>query len=281
MPLATDLDIHTIDIEKLVQDHDAFDRFVYTPPEEAVAELKRRRKDQAVHNKILAWLGDDVPPPLIRGPHAVAFRQLTTSNYEIRRFFSLIDAIEGLDPLFFEYLEDKFTSNNEWKHSLGRLFFFAGKGKKGGSRIDSLTVVDFNKANGKKLSEVVTLWGQSLVDFHHEFFKTRYRDADAAFFDASSWFKHHGPTPLSYYRSFLMLFIEHGILFENFLIDEKELDFTRDIFLPAFIAVMEETGKKPLIVNLEPTEIEGDRFWMCHPSEDKEFVLEKLSTVAR
>ncbi|MBY0110460.1 hypothetical protein K2Y00_00415 [Patescibacteria group bacterium] len=276
-----DLDPHTIDIEALVRNREAFDRFVYTPPDEAVEELMRRRKDEALDAKVTAWLGEDIPEPLRRGPHGVAFRQLTTSNYEIRRFFSIIDSIEHIEPLFFEYLEDKFTSNNEWKHSLGRLFFFAGKGKKGGSRIDSLTIVDFNKANGKKLSEVETLWGQDLVSFHHELFKARYREADTAFFDASEWFKRNGPTPLSYYRSFLMLFVRHGILFENFLIDEKELEFTRDIFLPAFITAMQETGKKPLVVNLEPTEIEGDRFWMCHPREDREFVENKLTATSQ
>lgn len=268
-----------IDTNVLVEDRKAFDECIYTPPEEAIAELLRRRADTELERKVAAFLHEDVPLPLRKGPHAVAFRQVTTSNYEIRRFFSIIDSIDELEPLFFEYLEDKFTSNNEWKHALGKLFFYAGKGKKGGSKIESFNVIDFNQFNGKKISEVRTLWGQSLVDFHHEFFNARYREADAAFFDASAWFKHHGPSALEYYKSFLALFVRHGILFENFMIDQKEIAFTREIFLPAFIAVSEELGLKPLIVNLEPTEIEGDRFWMCHPVEDKEFVLAKLEQV--
>ena len=45
--------------------------------------------------------------------------------------------------------------------------------------------------------------------------------------------------------------------------------FTKTVFLPAFIAVYKEFGVKPLIVALEPTEIETDIFWMSHPYPHK------------
>jgi hypothetical protein len=70
-----------------------------------------------------------------------------------------------------------------------------------------------------------------------------------------------------------------GFPFEKFMINEKESFFTREIFLPAFIDVMKRTGSKPIIVALEPTEIETDEFWMCHPHSSKELVNNTLKEV--
>jgi hypothetical protein len=265
-------DLEHIDIEELLKDREAFSAFIYTPVESAVMELERRWNDPDFKG------ASSVPDVLKEGRSACLFRQVVTPNYEVRRFVSIIDST-NLRPLFWEYYSDKFTSNNEWKRALGKLFFYEGKGKKNGSKIQSLTIIDFNTYNGKKISEVLTLWGQSLVDFHHEMFRHCFRNMDASFFDASDWSKDQGGSARTYYREFLSLFLKHAILFENFLIDEKEIDFTREIFLPAFIDVWKTSGHKPLIVSLEPTDIEGDLFWMCHPHCDKAFVEERLSRV--
>ena len=182
-----------------------------------------------------------------------------------------------MEPLFWEYYEDKFTSHNEWKHALGKLAFFGGVGKKGGVKIDAFNIIDFNYWGGEKLSAVRTLWGQPLIEFHHEFFDATFRPLSDCTFDASDWFTINGKNAHGYYQNFLSLFIRHGILFENFMLDEKEFTFTRDVVLPAFIAVCRATGRKPLIVPLEPTTIEGERFWMCYPDKSKLFVLDKLN----
>ena len=61
------------------------------------------------------------------------------------------------------------------------------------------------------------------------------------------------------------------------MIDHKqEKEFIRKVFLPAFISILEETGMKPLIVPLEPTEIEGGKFWICYPKEMMSIVKDKL-----
>jgi hypothetical protein len=60
------------------------------------------------------------------------------------------------------------------------------------------------------------------------------------------------------------------------MINEKESFFTREIFLPAFIHVYEETGLKPLIVALEPTDTEDDEYWISYLHEEKSFIAEKL-----
>ena len=258
-------------IESLVSDKDAFNAYVYTPLSEAIATLKERTRSQDPE------LASIVPSEMLQKPRAVLFRQVLTSNYESRRFMNLVESSE-LEPLFFEYYSDKFTSNNDFKHSLGRMFFYKGMGKNGGTQIHSRTVLDFNTANGKKICDLKTIWGESLVDFHHSLFKSCFFDLPASdFFDASLWFKNHGQSAEKYYELFLSLFIEHAILFEDFMLNQKELSFTRDIFLPAFISVHKSRGIKPLIVSLEPTQIEDARFWLCHPFENLDIVDAKFA----
>lgn len=260
----------------LVTNRALFDAHVFTPLEEAVLELQRRRANKELGAQVVELLRRDIPKPFMNHPRAVTFRQITTPNYETRRFFSLVDAMEGLDPLFIEYLDDKFVSCNEIKHALGKMFFYQGVGKKGGTKIVSETIINFNEANGKKLREVKTVWGESLVHFHHEFFCTRFRNEPDVFFDASDWFLRQGSSAEGYYAPFLSLFLQHGILFEDFLLNEEETEFTRNVFLPAFSSIHKITGYKPLIVNLAMTDIEGARFWKCYPYEDREYIIQKL-----
>jgi hypothetical protein len=269
------------EIERLVSNREEFNRFIYTPLEEAVQELEKRQSDPELKTRIKNELNGNIPEVLNDKKCAVTFRQLATPNYELRRFISLVDAMDDFTPVFFEYSEDKFTDNNEWKYHLAKLFFYEGKGKKGGEKVRQTNIIDFNTSRGKKIKEVKTLWGQSLVDFHHELFQSVYagKGKEIIFMDASEWFANAGGSAKEYYEDFLTLFLTHGILFENFMLDSKEYSFTKEVFLPAFMRVMDKYGKKPLIVALEPTEIESDRFWMCHPVDTRELVDQKLSTV--
>jgi hypothetical protein len=204
-----------------------------------------------LETKIVELLNEDIPEVFKKKSKGVLFRQVATPNYETRRFISIIDGFENLDPLFFEYYQDKFTSNNEHKHSLGKIRFFYGHGKNGGAKIERVKIIDFNFYNGKKISDVKTLWGENLTSFHKKFFNKTYRKLDKDnFFEASKWFTKHGPSANKYYLDFLLLFIRHSILFDNFLLDKKELGFSKEIFLPAFIEVYKKTGFKPIVVAL-------------------------------
>jgi len=118
------------DIPKILADRELFEKTVYTPLPEALEELKKRRIDKSLEKQVLEILNNNIPEPLKDSPKAVIFRQLITPNYEVRRFVSIIDGLGGIGPLFWEYHDDKFTSNNEWKHSLGKMKFYNGKGKK-------------------------------------------------------------------------------------------------------------------------------------------------------
>lgn len=264
------------DIPRMLTDRKMFDETLYTHLDEAWEELTRRRQDKDLERRVNEILGNDIPLPFSTDPKAVLFRHVLTPNYETRRFVSLLDGFGKIDPLFWEYHKDKYTPNNELKRTIGRLFFYHGKGKKGGMKLDSLNVLDFNTANGKPISSLQTSWGQDFVQFHHDFFADCFRPMPGTTFDASDWFQNHGGSSGNYYKSFMALFIRHGILFENMMLDDSEVEFARDVFLPAFLEIFNELGVKPLIVALEPTNIEGDHFWMCYPGQDKEYVEKRM-----
>ncbi len=263
------------DIELLITDKQKFEDFVYTPVNEAISELKERRKDPVLAEKIHELLNGDIPEPLCSPElRAVIFRQIATPNYEMRRFVHIIEALDDLTPLFGEYRDDKFTSNNEYKHSWGRILFH----KKHGASLESVKIIDLVAADGEKISEIKTLWGQSLIEFHHELIEKTYLSINPSFFfDISPWLKRHGGSAKDYYKQVMLWFVRDGILFENFMPGEtKESLFTREIFLPSFIEACKVSGCRPLIVNLLPTSIENERFWLSHPSETKNYVEEKL-----
>jgi hypothetical protein len=258
-----------------ISDEMSFYNDIYFTFEDAVAEIKRRQADVNLINKIKDDLRD-IPIPLSLGPkiNSVLFRQIATPNYETRRFLHISDGGD-LNPILWEYLQDKFVSNNEYKRSLGKVKFFLGEGKKGGKIIESETIIDFNSSNGKPLNEVMCINQTTLVDFHRKLFFDAYPNfSKNQIFDASDWFKDHGKKADEYYVNFLTLFIVNGILFENFMLNEEERCFTENIFYPSYKKVLAKYGLKPIIVALEPTDIEGDEFWMCHTPEHYKLVVQ-------
>lgn len=267
-------------IEELLSDREKFNEFVYTPREEAIKKFKIREDDQNIQEYL--WKDNilDLPEMIKEKKPAVLFRNIVTSNHEVMRFLSLVDAIDGFYPLLLEYKEDKFTDNNEWKHSLGKIPFFLGLDKNHNKRLQKVSVIDFTAWNGKKISEVETFWGQKLADFHHELLTTINPRADQyVILDISEWISNSGGNAGEYYKHFLKLFLSKALLFENFMLSPKELSFTREVFLPAFIEICAEVGQKPLIIALEPTDIEGDNFWISQPHASLDFVKKKLNSL--
>ncbi len=266
----------TVDVLKVVSDRKLFDETIYTSLEVAWEELATRRQDRNLEKKVTEFIGGDVPEPFLKEAQAVLFRNLATPNYEVGRFISLINGFGKLKPLVFEYVDDKFTSNNEAKRMLGKMYFAHSLGRKGGMNLDSRNIIEFVESDGRLISEIETLWGQSLVSFHHEYLEHCYPEMPLSLYDASFWLKTKGRKAAEYYKAFFALFIRHGILFENMMLDEKEYAFAKNVFVPSFLSVCENFGMKPLIVALEPTDIEGDMFWMCYPSTDMPYVQGKM-----
>ncbi len=268
-----------IDIEKLVTNRETFNDFVYTSIGEAAKELQKRWDDKNTENIIDELLDSDIPQELKDGFRLVLLRHIITPNYEIRRFLHIAEMVDSFKPLIGEYATDKFVPSNKSKRFLGKITFYKGRDKNGCIKTEKIDLIDFDEAKNKQISKVKTLWGENLVDFHHDlFFKTYKKLGKEDTFNVSSWYHNHGPGADKYYFYLLLLFIRHGLMFENFILEDKyEKEFIKNIFLPAFIKVMQITGKKPLIVALEPTEVEGDKFWLCYPDTDEFFVRYRLS----
>lgn len=263
------------DYNAIMSDHNVFNTTIYTPLSEALRVLEERQNDPVLMAKVSELLKGSIPDVLLKNKCAVLSRHLATPNHEHRMFIKIAKD-NNLYPVFFEYHEDKFTSNNDFKHSLGQLRIAEDVDVNGDYNAEKMTVIDFNLYNGKKISEIKTLWGESLVDFHSRLFNVYdYNNIDDFFsYDASDWFKKNGDKAVNYYSNLFLLFICNGILFENYLTsDDGDGYFTKNIVLPAFDNVYSTFGIKPLIVPLGPLDIEHDPLWYYHLPKVKNNIL--------
>jgi hypothetical protein len=262
-------------------DREAFNSFVYCPLDKAVQELKKRQSNKRLEEYVERILPAGIPE-IMRGKQNIAlFRHIATSNYEISRFVMVADSFPEFQPLILEYTSDKFNDRNECKYYLGKLRFHKGINKKGETMFERVNIIKFNESNNKPISSLFTHWGERLVDFHHRLFNASFPQLKGGVYDLSDWLHKVGPSAKQYYKSFFTLFIKDAILFENFLLDGKEDSFTKEIILPALEDIQKECNVKPLIVALEPTDIEGDQFWLSHPYKVKQLLDEKMGGIKK
>lgn len=256
-----------------MSDRNLFNSVIYTPLSEALRILDERQKDPNIIEKIEELLNGDIPVIFQKNnKYGVQFRQVATPNHDTRHFVS-ISQDNDLRPVIFEYHDDKFTSNNDFKHSLGQLRVHSNANKNNIYPIEKITIVDFAKYDGKKIKEVNTLWGESLIDFHRRLFIFNEYDIDSIhFYDGSEWLKNNGEKAINYYINFFLLFISSGILFENFLLNDEDSLFTKEIVLPALEKVINLTGLKPLIVPIGPLDIETDDHWISYNTKIKSLI---------
>jgi hypothetical protein len=229
---------------------------IYTPLPVAKKEIWKRWNNSALQDKVNTFLHNDIPEFLKDKPRSIYWRHLISPNFEFLHFWELSKQIE-LEPICIEYLSDIFTAKNSCKYHLCKLYFYNGKGRKGGNKISTLKIIDFN-AEGKKLTEIETLWRENLVEFHHRMLRAAIDDI--SIYDSSPWFNY-------YYH--LVLLICHGVLFENFLMNDEEREFTEKIIIPNFLKVRDVFGVQPLIVRLLPPETETDPYWFYYPESIK------------
>lgn len=237
-----------------------FNKKFYTPLDEAIKEIENRRKDKDLIKKIETYIGE-IPEPFNESVCAVMFRFVASPQEEMIEFFKRVNQT-NLKPSFWEYYDDKYHSGNFCKYSLGKLLIHKGVDKNFNNIFKIENVIDINTSNGKKIKEIKTLNGESFIDFHHNLFYKVVPVPKNSLYDASDWFKIQGGSADVYYKKFLSLFLVHGILFENFLLDDKDDDFTKKVFIPAFLDVQKKFGLKPLIVELLDTgNFDSDKFW--------------------
>jgi len=264
------------DYNKIVSDRNIFNQIVYTPLSEAIEILEKRQQDKDLITKIEKLLEGNIPEPFKKiNKCAINGKQVATPNFDVRWFLSIVKD-HDLKPIFYEYHSDKFTSNNYFKHSLGQLRIHNDKYDKNGNNVEEkITIIDFNKYDGRPLNEIKTLWGESLIDFHKKLFSIYdYKIEDYIFYDGSLWLKQKGEVANNFYEKDLLLYICHGILFENFLLSGKDGEFTKKVFLPAFQKVFNLVGLKPLIVPIPPMDIdiEEDSHWYSYDKKIKSLI---------
>lgn len=217
---------------------------MYWKLEEAVKELKQRQNDAALSRKINDFLTDC---PVPQGNFGFLARQIATCRCE-DFFFAEKCRESGIEPVWLEYGEDRFCSNNPDKMSLVRLRVYGGRGRNGGPKLKNISVVqNFSQYDGVPLSRIVTNWGESLVEMHH-----RLREKSGIkgnCLDVSAWLQGVGDAK-KYYEYFLAAVCLRGILFENFEDSgfPKLQAFKNRVVLPALEKVRKRFGCDPLIV---------------------------------
>lgn len=243
---------------------------VYTPLSLAIKILHERQSDLTLKKKVDEFfLEHGVPKPLLEGLKAVVSRCIASPNFEIKYFFELSEIV-GLEPLILEY-PGKFVNINPDKYHLGKMCFATSRDYSFVS--EKYTVLDFNKTEGKLFSDISTINGESIIDFHHRLFKTVYPEKYLSIHDFSDWFDKTKNKQETYYFVFFSLFVINGILFENYFSQEKsEYDFFCKNIIGSFNKVEEYFGVKPLIVPLLPLRTELAREWLWYDISVKDLI---------
>ena len=254
---------------------------VYFSLDAARAELAKRRQNGQLMKKIEADLGEQKWPIFKDRPMGVLTKYLPSPDNSLTFFIQMARYI-GVTPIVLEFLGDKFVLMNEEKKGLGRLRVFSPGGEK-----FTVDIVDFKLNENKKISEVMTKTGESIVDFHHNLLKEF--GCDVVFEDSTAWLREPGKK-IDYYK-YLLNFVAHGVLFEYYTEEEEhEKIFVENVFMPNLEKIYQNYGLKPLIVKLYPEnqDEEEDFYWWSYPlsinnrildyAKKNQLSLKKIST---
>jgi hypothetical protein len=253
---------------------------IYTPIEEAGEIIRERWSNKSLKEAVEKNLNKDFPEILKSGPHGLIWRQIGTPDGEFERFINLCKQA-NIKPICFEYTQDKFHAGNFTKYGLVNLHFFDHKTNYGTITYKE-KIIDFNKAEQYKLSELKTLWNENLVDFHHFFLTTIFPIMCDSVVDMSTWFKSHGAKPSEYYEYLLSFAVCHTVYFEDYDLLDSERGFIDEIVLPAFNKVEKKFGFKPIIVKISKIgEHEKDPFWWCYSKKSRDIMREHINELKK
>jgi len=237
----------------------------YTSIEDAKKEIQKRWNDVELRKKVEEYLEQNIPEGFKNEPRAVLFRNIITPDIESAYFMETARDL-GLKPYGLEYTQDKFCTRNSDKIAFGKLAFFEKRNKKGEAVMHYEKIIDMKGDDNKRLCDIKTLNGKNLVEFHHDWLKENVQKS-LELYDMSNWVANNGHSAKEYYKKFLAFFICHGVLFENFILEGEEKDFTLDTFIPAFQLVESIFGYKPLIISAMPRDSFGDIYWWCYTDD--------------
>lgn len=251
------------------------------PPQEAILELKRRALDMELREKVRTYLKNDIPKYLEKGPTIYAARYIASPNFETLRFIEMAVPF-GLQTVITQDTRDIFVPQNDVKKALCKMPICIRLTHKEGKLFEhfqKVAVVDINVATRKPFSEIKTLWGESLIDFHTNLFPPGQK---VVIQDDTAWIDRNGRgNLLELYKKFLALFIAHAVFFEDYTVDsEYERQFRTEVVRPAFDFVEEYFGLRPLIVQSLPKSEESSLYWLSYPESVLDTVREKMRLFA-
>jgi hypothetical protein len=213
----------------------------YWDLEEAIRELQRRQSTGITRELEESYNFSWLPKGKLYGFLA---RHIASPRLEELQFFKRC-VRSGLQPLWLEYLDDKFCTNNPSKVRLVKLRILLGRGKRGGIKERVVKIVDHWPPSSMR--HLRTCWGELLYKFHHRILNVMLGSVEIL--DISDWLRSWGRA-INYYEPYLALAIAHGVLFESFESPGfQDLErFKNNVVLPAYRRVVGRWGLEPLIV---------------------------------
>ncbi len=236
----------------------------FTNPNDAVAEIQRRRNDTDLRQRVADFLNGDIPEHFSGDtPILYLARHVVTPSHETLKFIEKAQPL-GLPIVLGQDVKDKFVSNNSMKRTLGKMPVVKGISRNTDEIIEHFTVIDFDDAQGKPFCEIMTKNNGSLVELHTSLLREIY-PTGITIVDESEWIDRNGRgNILEHYKRFLTLFLAHGIMYETYILEDHY--FVKQVLEPAVAFVEETFGYKPLICELIPNRDIGERNWDAYPS---------------
>ncbi|MEJ5999597.1 hypothetical protein [Paucibacter soli] len=249
---------------------------LFVPREHALETLRTRRRDSILLGKVTDRLDGDLPK-WVGGEVAYFSRHVASPNHETIAMVKDFSAL-GFEVVIGQDSGDKFTSVNHMKRALGSIHVLVDVAEVGGVRKEifrKYKIVDFDAVNGKRIEDVKTLWGQSLMQFHNELFSEIVTDR-VRLVDDAKWISRRGRSDIKrHYADQFSLYAAHAVMVEGYFTHvREEAEFVEKLVLPTFESVAQEFGVLPLIANLYPYR-RSDEYWFGYPPE-VEVVLRSL-----
>ena len=236
-------------------------------------ELQKRWGNIELRKKIEEELDEDFWPEFKDKPRGMLGRCLPSPDNGFTFFYQMAKYV-GTEPLAIEYMGDMFVSVNPEKKGLGRLSLYGEKGEK--FQVD---IMNFHDNEKKKVCQVILKSGEKLIDFHYNLLK--FSGYEIKLKDLTEWIKGQGKKPQDFYYKYLLHFVAHGVIFENFeafMDDEKGIKFLRDFIAPIIDRIEKKFGLRPLVIRLYPDpesqDKEEDFYWWCYPPYINEHLIQ-------
>lgn len=227
-----------------------------------VADVKSRIDVDPEHGP--AWWPQALGQHLTR-PTAVLARQIASPSYEMM-WFTRLARRHGFDALVIEHRSDRFTVHNPYKRSLATLPIMVGRSQNGRPIMRRQKMVDLAAAEGRRLEDVVTRTGESLLDYHHRKLAQVLGPDTPRVIDLSDVVPTYTTGAAGYYLEFLKMFSGRLILFEDFVADDQTAAFFQHTVLPAYRQAVSDTGRLPQIARLVPGPRTSSPIWNSYPA---------------